>query len=108
MEALKTRCSSVTSIRREPIPKIIPQKEKGKHGCLQGKIECSPSCQAVEVLAMSSTSMLVIFVGLTRLRTSKPLRSVDFGSTSLSLATSVLRNTADSVSLIESVFFLEL
>ena len=68
------------------------------------RAENVPSGHADEAVAVSSTSMLFIFVGLTSWRVSSPLSSVDLWSEFL-LAwvwPSVLRKTADSVSRIES------
>lgn len=72
----------------------------------------SPSGQDVEAVAVSSTSMLVILVGLTRWRVSRPLSSVDLCSALLPPVRlwwlSVARKTADSVSLMESVLLFDL
>lgn len=68
----------------------------------------SPSGHAEEAVAVSSTSMLFIFVGLTRWRMSRPLSSVDLCSEFLPVWPFVLRKTADSVRRIESELLFDL
>ena len=71
----------------------------------------SPSGHAEEAVAVSSMSMLFIFVGLTSWRMSRPPSSVNLCSECLPLAgvwPSALRKTADSVRRIESELLFDL